>query len=337
MKKKEIPIDTNDNFLKLKKRYGEDAFNLVENLSVIENKIQLSILSLNKIIGGGIPIGRIIELFGAESTGKTTLALQIIADFQRKGLNCALLDLERCYYPELGEKLGIDNKKLYIAKPLYGEDAFQMIIDYAEMLQVKLIVLDSVAALSSKDEIIDNSNAIGTQARMMSKWIRRIVPVISQNNVTVIFINQLRKQVGNPYANPETTTGGMALRFFSTLRIELKRTAYLKDKDDVIVGSEIRVKSHKNKLTNPFQNTRLKIYNGYGFSVIADIVDLAEKYNIIEKNGSWYNYKTNSLGQGLDKVFEVLKNDPKTLKAIRDEVLKIMEKDEIEETTQNKS
>lgn len=260
-------------------------------------------------------MGKIIEVYGMESTGKTTLATQVIASFQRSGLPCALIDVERTYIADYGAKLGVDNSSLVLANPLFAEQAFEII---GSLIQhgTKLIVVDSVAALLPKEEAVSDSNALGLQARILNREIRKIIPMMTKLKSTVLFINQLRKNVSTgPFmVVPETTTGGLALKFFTSIRLELKRVGYIRRGTDETVGAEIRVKSVKNKLHKPMLSTVLYLYNGSGFSVARDLLVLGEGMGLVEHKGLWFELLGQKLGPGIEKALSALQPLVETLR-----------------------
>lgn len=280
-------------------RYGKN--------DIIVEKLETGILTIDLALNGGIPLGRLIEIYGLEGSGKTTFALQIINSAQEKGLKCAFIDMERTYTPEYANHLGI--KELILFRPDYGEQAFQGIIDMLNK-NVKIIVVDSVASLIPKAEVeeTDEGNALGLQARMMSRWIRKIVPLASENNATIIFINQIRSKINTTVygGNPETTIGGMALRFYSSVRISLKKVEMLKGKSDTVYGHEVKFQIVKNKLNwkTHFNNNNIHLIYERGFCKKTDMLRWAERVGIISWSGSWIKMKDETLGQGLENIIK---------------------------------
>lgn len=293
----------------------------VENIQVISS----GSLAIDTALGvGGYPRGRIIEIYGPESSGKTTLTLHAIAEAQKLGLTCAFIDAEHAFDPTYAQALGIDLEEMIISQPSCGEEGLEIADTLVRSGAVDLIVIDSVAALVPKVELDGNmdDNQMGLQARLMSKALRKLTGSISKTNSTVIFINQIRMKIGIMFGNPETTTGGNALKFYSSVRLDIRRTGSIKNKDE-IVGNETTVKVVKNKVAPPFRTAKFEICYGEGISKLGEIVDLGAEFDIIEKSGSWYSYNSQRIGQGRDNVKEYLKNNPE----ICDEIeVKIREK-----------
>ncbi|MBI5186470.1 MAG: recombinase RecA [Nitrospinae bacterium] len=275
-------------------------------------------LSLDAALGiGGFPRGRICEIFGPEASGKTTLALQVIAEAQKAGGVAAFIDAEHALDPNYAKKIGVNTDELLISQPDTGEQT----LDIAEVLvrsgAVDVIVIDSVAALTPKAELDGDmgDSHMGLQARLMSQAMRKLTGVISKSKTTVIFINQIRMKIGVMFGNPETTTGGNALKFYSSLRLDIRRIAAIKTGEDVS-GSRTRVKVVKNKLAPPFREAEFDIMYGEGISRTGDVLDIAVKYDIVSKSGTWYNFDNERIGQGRENAKLFLKEKPDVLQAI---------------------
>lgn len=280
----------------------------IENISVIPS----GSLSIDTALGvGGYPRGRIIEIFGPESSGKTTLTLHAIAEAQKMGLTCAFIDAEHAFDPVYGQNLGINLNEMIISQPSCGEEGLEIADTLVRSGAVDLIVVDSVAALVPKVELEGamEDNQMGLQARLMSKALRKLTGSVSKTNCTVIFINQIRMKIGIMFGSPETTTGGNALKFYSSVRLDIRRTGSIKNKDEVI-GNETVVKVVKNKVAPPFRTAKFEITYGEGISKIGEIIDLGVDFDIIEKSGSWYSYNSQRLGQGKENIKDYLKQNP---------------------------
>ncbi|MCL2718303.1 MAG: recombinase RecA [Lachnospiraceae bacterium] len=269
-------------------------------------------LSLDLALGlGGIPRGRIIEIYGPESSGKTTVTLHMIAEVQKKGGIAGFIDAEHALDPAYAQKIGVDVDNLYISQPDTGEQGLEIAETMVRSGAIDLVVVDSVAALVPRQEIDgDMGDAhMGLQARLMSQALRKLTAVISKSNCTVIFINQLREKLGVMFGNPETTTGGRALKFYSSVRLDVRRIEALKQSGDV-VGNRTRVKVVKNKIAPPFKEAEFDIVFGEGISKVGDILDLAAGCNIVTKGGAWYSYEQNKIGQGRENAKQFLKDNP---------------------------
>ncbi len=298
-------------FSQIDKQYGNGAVMLMGDAphSAIEGISTGSIL-IDKAIGiGGLPKGRIVEIYGPEASGKTTLAIQVIAQAQKNGGICAFIDAEHAMDPKYASNIGVDIDNLIVSQPDYGEQA----LDIAEMLirsgAVDVIVVDSVAALVPKAELEGDmgDSHMGLQARLMSQALRKLTPVVHKSNTVLIFINQLRQNIGGlPFAPKETTTGGKALKFYASLRIDVRRIASLK-KNDVHVGNRLSIKMVKNKVAPPFKKVEVDLIFGEGISKELDLLDAAIHYNVIAKSGSWFSYKENKIAQGRDQALNFLK------------------------------
>lgn len=279
-------------------------------------------LSLDAALGiGGVPRGRVVEIYGPESSGKTTLALGIVANAQKTGGNAAIIDAEHALDATYAKALGVNIDELLVSQPDTGEQALEI----AEMLvrsgALDVVVIDSVAALVPKAEIEGEmgDSLPGLQARLMSQALRKLTAVVSRSKTCLIFINQLRMKIGVMFGNPETTTGGNALKFYSTIRMDIRRIASIKDADN-IVGNRTRVKVVKNKLAPPFRTAEFDIIYGQGINHIGDVLDLGAESGVINKSGTWYSFGEERLGQGRDRVVQILKETPDTLERIEQEV-----------------
>ena len=289
-----------------------------ENIRVIPS----GSLTLDEALGvGGYPRGRIIEIYGPESSGKTTLTLHAIAEAQKQELTCAFIDAEHAFDPSYAKKLGINLDELIISQPSSGEEALEIADTLVRSGAVDVIVVDSVAALVPKAELEGamEDNQMGLQARLMSKALRKLTGSVSKTNCTVFFINQIRMKIGIMFGSPETTTGGNALKFYASVRLDVRRTAQIKDKDEA-VGNETTVKVVKNKVAPPFRTAKFEIIYGEGISKIGEIIDLGVDLNIIEKSGSWYSYNSQRIGQGKENVKEYLKANPELLNEIETKI-----------------
>ncbi len=290
----------------------------VENIKVIPS----GSLTLDEALGvGGYPRGRIIEIYGPESSGKTTLTLHAIAEAQKQELTCAFIDAEHAFDPIYAKKLGINLDELIISQPSSGEEALEIADTLVRSGAVDVIVVDSVAALVPKAELEGamEDNQMGLQARLMSKALRKLTGSVSKTNCTVFFINQIRMKIGIMFGSPETTTGGNALKFYASVRLDVRRSAQIKDKDEA-VGNETTVKVVKNKVAPPFRTAKFEIIYGEGISKIGEIIDLGSDMNIIEKSGSWYSYNSQRIGQGKENVKAFLKEHPDMLNKIETKI-----------------
>ncbi|HOB65077.1 MAG TPA: recombinase RecA, partial [Clostridia bacterium] len=266
---------------------------------------------------GGVPRGRIVEIYGPESSGKTTIALHIVAEAQKNGGIAAFIDAEHALDPTYAGKLGVDLRRLYISQPDNGEQALDIAEELIKSGSIDVIVIDSVAALTPKAEIDGEmgDSHVGLQARLMSQALRKITAAISKTNTCVIFINQLREKIGVMFGNPETTTGGKALKFYASVRLDVRRVDGLKDGSEV-TGARTRVKVVKNKLAAPFKQAEFDMLYGQGISVYGCILDLAVERGYILKSGSWFSYNDEKIGQGKDKAIDYLRNNPKIAEEI---------------------
>jgi recombination protein RecA len=279
-------------------------------------------LGLDIALGiGGLPRGRVIEIFGPESSGKTTLALHVIAEAQKKGGACGFVDAEHALDPVYARKLGVNLEELIISQPDAGEQALEITDTLVRSGAIDVIVVDSVAALTPKAEIEGEMGDVlpGIQARLMSQALRKLTSSISKSRCLVIFINQIRMKIGVMFGNPETTTGGNALKFYSSVRLDIRRTGQIKERDEV-VGNQTRVKVVKNKVAPPFKQVEFDIMYGEGISKTGELVDLGVKANIVEKSGSWYSYDSQRIGQGRENAKAYLKSNPQAAEAIEREI-----------------
>ena len=275
---------------------------------------------------GGVPKGRIVEIFGPESSGKTTLTLQIIAESQKKGGVCAFIDAEHALDPLYARKLGVNIDELLISQPDTGEQALEIADTLVRSGAIDVLVIDSVAALVPKAEIEGEmgDSHMGLQARLMSQALRKLTGSISKTNCTIIFINQIRMKIGVMFGSPETTTGGNALKFYASVRIDIRRIGSIKDKEEV-VGSQTRVKVVKNKVAPPFKTAEFDIMYGGGISKVGELVDLGVKADIVEKSGSWYSYNNERIGQGRENAKIFLKSNPAVANDIEQKLRKLAE------------
>ena len=308
----------------IEKQYGKGAVMKLGDPTSQMNieTIPTGSLSLDIALGlGGIPKGRIIEIYGPESSGKTTVTLHMIAEVQKRGGIAGFIDAEHALDPVYAKNIGVDTDNLYISQPDNGEQALEITETMVRSGAIDIVVVDSVAALVPKAEIDGEmgDSHVGLQARLMSQALRKLTAVISKSNCTVIFINQLREKVGVMFGNPETTTGGRALKFYSSVRLDVRRTESLKAGGEVI-GNRTRVKVVKNKIAPPFKEAEFDIMFGEGISKEGDIVDLASNLDIINKSGAWYAYQGNKIGQGRENTKQYLKENPALCKEIEQKV-----------------
>lgn len=297
-------------------RLGEDA---IEEVEVISS----GSITLNRALGvGGYPKGRIVEIYGPESSGKTTLAIHAIAECQKKGGMAAIIDAEHAFDQFYARSLGVDVDSLLISQPDNGEQALEIADELISSGAIDLVVIDSVAALTPKAEIEGEmgDSQMGLQARLMSKALRKLTASINKANTTCIFINQLRDKIGVMFGNPETTTGGNALKFYASIRLDIRRSTQIKNGDQV-VGNRTRVKVVKNKVAPPFRQAEFDIYYGEGISKIGEIIDLGVEFDIINKSGSWYSYGDTKLGQGKDAVKDILSDNPELMEELESKIV----------------
>ncbi len=323
---------------KLEKDFGKNTVmrmgdNNVEQVEVIPT----GSIGLNAALGvGGYPKGRIIEIYGPESSGKTTLAIHAIAEAQKAGGIAAFIDAEHAFDRFYAKKLGVDVDNLWISQPDNGEQALEIADQLIRSSAIDIIVIDSVAALTPKAEIEGDmgDNRVGLQARLMSQALRKLTATISKTNTTCIFINQLREKIGVMFGNPETTTGGNALKFYASVRIDIRRVTSIKDGDEVI-GNQVRVKIVKNKVAPPFRKTEFEITFGEGISKAGEIVDLGVEYGIIKKSGSWYSYQDNKLAQGRDATKKLIIDNPELAEDIEKQIAAKLKNGDMDEAELN--
>lgn len=302
----------------IEKQFGAGSImNLGENQSQPVETISTGSLSLDMALGGGVPKGRVVEIYGPESSGKTTLTLHIVAEAQKAGGTAAFVDAEHALDPEYAKKIGVDLNSLLISQPDTGEQALEIAETLVRSNAVDVLVIDSVAALVPRAEIEgDMGDAhVGLQARLMSQALRKLTGIISRTQCTVIFINQIRMKIGVMFGNPETTSGGNALKFYSSVRMDIRRIGQLKAGED-IVGNRTRVKVVKNKIAPPFKKAEFDILYAQGISVEGDVLDLAVEKGIIGKSGAWFDYGDQKIGQGKEAARNWLKDNPKEFKTI---------------------
>ena len=300
-----------------KQYHGEELFVQLESdaFQVRGNVISTGCLSLDLALGvGGIPRGRIIEIYGPEGSGKTTLALHIVAEAQKAGGYAAYIDMEHALDTEYMKKLGVDTSELIVSQPSFGEQALDIVDTLIRSNSLDVIVIDSVAALVPKAELDGEmgDHFVGLHARLMSQAMRKLTGTVKKTDTSIIFINQIREKIGVMFGNPETTTGGRALKFYSSMRLEIRRVTAVKEGTD-FVGARVRVKVVKNKVAPPFKSTEFDIMYGVGISYVGDIIDLAVEGEIVQKTGAWYAYKNEKIGQGRENAKTYLQENPDVL------------------------
>ena len=305
----------------IKTKFGDDSIMMLGDKPRVNiNVIPTGSIGLDAALGvGGLPRGRIIEIFGPESSGKTTLALHAVAEAQKMGGVCAYIDAEHAMDPEYAKKLGVKIDQLFISQPDNGEQALDIVESLVRSGKIDIIVIDSVAALTPKDEIEGDMGAyhVGKQARLMSQALRKLTAIVAKSKTIVIFINQIRMQIGVMFGNPETTPGGKALKFYTSVRLDIRRIAQIK-KGDEIMGGRVRVKVVKNKVAAPFKQTEFDLMYNEGISKEGEILALGEKMELIKKSGSSYEYNGEKIGRGYDSARTFLKENPK----VSNEILK---------------
>ena len=313
---------------KLDKTYGKGTVMKMgdspdENVEAISS----GSLGLDIALGvGGYPKGRVIEIYGPESSGKTTLTLHAIAECQKKGGIAAFIDAEHAFDRFYAENLGVDIENLIISQPDHGEQALEISDNLIRSGAIDIVIIDSVAALTPKSEIEGEmgDSKMGLHARLMSQALRKLTSSISKTNCTVIFINQLREKIGIMFGNPETTTGGNALKFYASIRLDIRRSTQIKSSDGVVMGNKTRVKIVKNKVAPPFKLAEFDIMYGEGISKVGEIIDLAVEAEIINKSGSWFSYDGTKLGQGRDAVKSLLKDNPDLMETLEAKLKEII-------------
>ncbi|AFL96940.1 recombinase RecA [Ornithobacterium rhinotracheale] len=315
---------------KMDKSYGKGAVMMMGDKAIDENipVIPTGSLGLDLALGvGGYPRGRIVEIYGPESSGKTTLAIHAIAEAQKSGGIAAFIDAEHAFDRYYAEKLGVDVEHLIISQPDNGEQALEIADNLIRSGAIDIIVIDSVAALTPKSEIDGDmgDSKMGLQARLMSQALRKLTGTINKTKCTAIFINQLREKIGVMFGSPETTTGGNALKFYASVRLDIRRSTQIKDGNDVI-GNLTRVKVVKNKVAPPFRSAEFDIMYGEGISKAGEILDIATDLEIVKKSGSWYSYADTKLGQGRDAVRAVLKDNPELAEELEEKIKEELEK-----------
>ena len=308
----------------IEKNFGKGSIMKLGSKANVEiESISTGSLGLDIALGiGGVPKGRIVEIYGPESSGKTTLATHIVAESQKLGGNCAFIDAEHALDPAYAKKLGVNLEELLISQPDTGEQGLEIADSLIKSGGIDVLVIDSVAALVPRAELEgDMGDSLpGLQARLMSQALRKLTSSISQSNTLVVFINQLRMKIGVMFGSPETTTGGNALKFYSSVRLDIRRIGAIKDKDEII-GNQTRVKVVKNKVAPPFKVVEFDIMYGEGISKLGELVDLGVKAEIIDKSGSWFAYKEHKIGQGRENVKTFLRENPKISKEIENRIL----------------
>ena len=318
---------------KIEKNFGKGSIMKLGDDSIQEIEvIPTGSIGLNVALGvGGYPRGRVIEIYGPESSGKTTLAIHAIAEAQKAGGIAAIIDAEHAFDRFYAQKLGVDVNNLLIAQPDNGEQALEIADQLISSAAVDLVIVDSVAALTPKAEIEGDmgDNKVGLQARLMSQALRKLTATISKTNTCCIFINQLREKIGIMFGNPETTTGGNALKFYASVRLDIRKAGPLKDGEEV-VGSQTRVKIVKNKVAPPFRKAEFDIMFGEGISKIGEIVDLGVEYGIVKKSGSWFSYGETKLAQGRDATKQLIADNPELAEELEAKIMEAMKKKEEE-------
>lgn len=318
MKALQITID------KLEKAYGKGTIMKLSDNKVLDIPvISTGSLSLDMALGvGGIPKGRIIEVYGPESSGKTTLAMHCIAEAQKKGGLAAIIDAEHAFDKSYAEKLGIDTENLLISQPDNGEQALEIAEHLIRSGALDIVVIDSVAALVPRGELEGEmgDSKMGLQARLMSQALRKLTGAINKTGCACIFINQLREKIGVMFGNPETTTGGNALKFYASVRLDIRRIGQIKESADNILGNRTRVKVVKNKVAPPFKVVEFDIMYGKGISKAGEIIDIGVELNVIKKSGSWFSYNDSKLGQGRDAVKQLVEDNPELMEELETKI-----------------
>ena len=324
----------------IEKQFGKGSIMRMGDKGMSEDidVVSTGSLGLDLALGvGGLPRGRIIEIYGPESSGKTTLALHVVAQMQKTGGTCAYIDAEHALDIQYAQRLGVNLSELLISQPDTGEQALEICDALVRSGSVDMVVIDSVAALTPQAEIEGEMGEAlpGLQARLMSQALRKLTSSIKRTNTLVVFINQIRMKIGVSYGNPETTTGGNALKFYSSVRLDIRRVCAIK-KGDEVIGSDTKVKVVKNKVAPPFKTAQFDILYGDGISHEGEVIDMAVDLNLMQKSGAWYSYQGNKIGQGRDNAREFLKNNPEVLTEIEDKIrelkgVKTLKKAEVED------
>ncbi len=314
---------------KIDKDFGKGSVMMMnERAERIQEIISTGSIGLDVALGiGGLPKGRVVEIYGPESSGKTTIAIHVIAEAQKKGGICAIIDAEHAFDSGYAQKLGVDVDNLLISQPDYGEQALEIADRLILSGALDVVVIDSVAALVPKGELEGEmgDSKMGLQARLMSQALRKLTATISKTNTICIFINQLREKIGVMFGNPEVTTGGNALKFYASVRLDIRRLAQIKDGDEA-VGNRVKVKVVKNKVAPPFRSAEFDIIFGEGISKVGEIIDMGVELAVIQKSGSWFSYETSKLGQGREAVKILLRDNPELANEIETKIrAKIME------------
>jgi recombination protein RecA len=316
----------------IERNFGKGAVMRLGERDVVEiDAISSGSLSLDVALGiGGLPKGRIVEIYGPESSGKTTLALHVIAEAQKKNGTCAFIDAEHALDPVYAKKLGVNTDEMLISQPDNGEQALEIADTLVNSSAIDVLVIDSVAALVPRAEIEGDmgDSHMGLHARLMSQALRKLTGSIARSQSLVIFINQIRQKIGVMFGNPETTTGGNALKFYASVRMDIRRIGAIKDRDEVI-GNQTRVKIVKNKLAPPFKTVEFDIMYGEGISKTGEILDLASKSGLVEKSGAWYSYKGDRIGQGRENAKTYLKENPDTASEIEESIRSSSQKEDL--------
>ena len=316
----------------IERNFGKGAVMRLGERDVVEiDAISSGSLSLDVALGiGGLPKGRIVEIYGPESSGKTTLALHVIAEAQKKNGTCAFIDAEHALDPVYAKKLGVNTDEMLISQPDNGEQALEIADTLVNSSAIDVLVIDSVAALVPRAEIEGDmgDSHMGLHARLMSQALRKLTGSIARSQSLVIFINQIRQKIGVMFGNPETTTGGNALKFYASVRMDIRRIGAIKDRDEVI-GNQTRVKIVKNKLAPPFKTVEFDIMYGEGISKTGEILDLASKSGLVEKSGAWYSYKGDRIGQGRENAKTYLKENPDTASEIEESIRSSSKKEDL--------